>query len=127
MEGDLHERPTNEIDVILDGEVTTAFEWMGAGRFRPDSRSGAMHGGAPPVREMFYGFRGGRLFVRLDGAAENAQYSIVFDVGASETQVATGRTVELRATVAGSRFRVSVQRDGLAPVTLPHDGWIDVG
>ncbi len=126
QEGDLHERPANEIDVTLDGEVTSAFEWMGAGRFRPDSRSGAMHGGAPPAREMFYGFRGGRAFVRLDGAADDAKYSIVFDSGASETQVAKGRTVELCASVTGSRFRVSVQRNGLAPVTLPHDGWIDV-
>jgi hypothetical protein len=67
------------------------------------------------------------VFVRLEGADEDAQYSIVFDVGASETQVATGRMVELRATVCGSRFRVSVQRNGLAPVTLPHDGWIDIG
>jgi alpha-amylase/alpha-mannosidase (GH57 family) len=127
MEGDLHERPSNEIDVILDGEVTSAFEWMGAGRFRPDSRSGAMHGGAPPAREMFYGFRGGCVFVRLDGAAEDAKFSIVFDSGSSETQSATGRTLELRAPVTGSRFRVSVQRNGLAPVSLPQDGWIDIG
>ncbi len=45
QQGDLHERPTNPLDVTLDGEVTSAFEWMGAGRFRPDPRSGAMHGG----------------------------------------------------------------------------------
>ncbi|MEO5923360.1 MAG: glycoside hydrolase family 57 protein [Bryobacteraceae bacterium] len=127
QEGDLHERPTNEIDVIVDGEVTSAFEWMGAGRFRPDSRSGAMHGGTPPAREMFYGFRGGCVFARLDGAAEDAKFSIVFDTGTSETQAAVGRTVELRANVTGSRFRVSVQRQGLAPVTLPADGWIDIG
>ena len=122
----MHERPTNALDVTLDGEVTSAFEWMGAGRFRPDPRSGAMHGGTPPAREMFYGFREGRLFVRLDGAAADAQFTIEFELGASETHASTGRIVELEAAVAGPRFRISAQRNGLAPVTLPHEGWIDV-
>ena len=125
QEGDVHERPTNALNVILDGEVTSAFEWMGAGRFRPDPRSGAMHGGTPPVREMFYGVREGRLFVRLDGAAADAQFAIEFELGTSETHASTGRIVELEAAIVGPRFRVSAQRNGLAPVTLPHEGWID--
>lgn len=125
QEGDIHERPANALDVILDGEVSSAFEWMGAGRFRPDPRSGAMHGGTPPAREMYYGFREGRVFVRLDGADPGAQFTIIFEGGVSETQTALGRTVELQATITGPRFRVSVQRNGLAPVTLPHDGWIE--
>jgi alpha-amylase/alpha-mannosidase (GH57 family) len=126
QEGDLHERPANTLDVLLDGEVTSAFEWMGAGRFRPDPRSGAMHGGAPVARELFYGFRDGRVFVRLDGAEGGARYAIEFELGASETHVATGRIVELAAQLAGPRFRIVAHRDGLAPTTLPGEGWIDV-
>ncbi len=127
QEGDVHERPVNALDVTLDGEVTSAFEWMGAGRFRPDPRSGAMHGGTPPLREMFYGFREGRVFVRLDGADPSAKFSIVFESGASETHAALGRVVELEAAAVAPRFRIAAQRNGLAPVTIPHDGWIDVG
>jgi hypothetical protein len=125
QEGDIHERPSNALEVTLDGEVTSAFEWMGAGRFRPDPRSGAMHGGGPPAREMFYGFREGKLFVRLDGPAHDAKFTVEFDEGKSATHVATGRVVELSADVSGQRFRVLARRNGLAPATLPVDGWID--
>lgn len=127
QEGDIHERPANVLDVALDGEVTSAFEWMGAGRFRPDPRLGAMHGGTPALREMFYGFRGGRVFVRVDGADPEAEFSIEFENGTSVTQVALGRVVELAANVAGGRFRIAAQRGGLAAVTIPHEGWIEVG
>jgi hypothetical protein len=126
QEGDLHERPSNVLDVTLDGEVTSAFEWMGAGRFRPDPRSGAMHGGGPPAREMFYGFRDGKLFVRLDGPATDAKFTVEFEHGKCATHVVTGRVVELAADVAGPRFRVLARRNGLAPATLPADSWIDV-
>ena len=68
QEGELHEPPSNPIDVTLDGEVTSAFEWMGAGHYQPDARSGAMHGGQLTAREMFYGSNGTELFVRLDSA-----------------------------------------------------------
>ena len=126
QEGDVHERPTNVLEVTMDGEITTAFEWMGAGRFRPDPRSGAMHGGAPPAREMLYGFRDGRVFVLLHGASLEATYTVEFESGRAETRVVANRVVELEAAVEGPRFRISVQRNGLAPVTLPHEGWIDV-
>ena len=43
-----HEPPPNPLHVTLDGEVTSAFEWMGAGRYRPDPRSGAMHADESP-------------------------------------------------------------------------------
>ncbi|MFM2123562.1 MAG: hypothetical protein RL328_13 [Acidobacteriota bacterium] len=126
QEGDVHERPANPLEVTLDGEITSAFEWMGAGRFRPDPRSGAMHGGAPPAREMLYGFRDGRVFVLLHGAAADAEFAVEFEGGGSETRVVRSRIVEMEAAVTGARFRVVVKRNGLTPVTLPSDGWIDV-
>jgi alpha-amylase/alpha-mannosidase (GH57 family) len=126
QEGDIHERPTNVLDVTIDGEITSAFEWMGAGRYRPDPRSGSMHGGTPPARELFYGFRDGRVFVRLDGCLAGAQFTIDFDGGSSETQSACGRVTELAAKITGPRFRVAAKRNGLAPTTLPADTWIDV-
>jgi hypothetical protein len=85
-----------------------------------------MHGGGPPARHMFYGFRDGRVFVRLDGAPPDAEFQIEFELGASETRVAVGRVVELEAAIAGPRFRVAVKRNGLPAAPLPHEGWIDV-
>jgi len=125
QEGELHEPPTNPIDVTLDGEVTSAFEWMGAGRFRPDPRSGAMHGGGSVAREMFYGSDGKRLFVRLDAAAQG-QLGIDFESGTAVVRVVSGRIVEMEALRKGDRFRITVTRDGLPTVTLPSQGWIEL-
>ena len=125
QEGELHEPPTNPIHVTLDGEVTSAFEWMGAGRYRPDRRSGAMHGGAAIAREMFYGSDGDRLFVRLD-AAESANLGIEFETGPVEPRIAAGRIVEMEIPRIGSRFRITMARDGLTAVTMPAEGWIEL-
>ena len=47
----------------------------------------------------------------------------VFSVGA--VTVRGGRIVEMEAPRKGDRFRVTVERDGLPPMTLPADGWIE--
>ena len=75
--------------MTLDGEVTSAFEWMGAGHYRPDSRSGAMHGGEMVAREMFYGSNGTELFVRLDSAG-TGKFGIEFENGPAEARVVGG-------------------------------------
>ncbi|HXP86041.1 MAG TPA: glycoside hydrolase family 57 protein [Bryobacteraceae bacterium] len=124
--GEVRERPANALKVTLDGEVTTSFEWMGAGRYRPDARSGAMHGGGPAVREMFYGTDGSHLFVRLDGA-DGAAFGVEFEGGPVAAEVVRGRIVELQAPLAGQRFRVVIERDGLAAVRVPGEGWLELG
>jgi hypothetical protein len=128
--GELHEPPQNSIHAVLDGEVTSFFEWLGAGRYRPDPRSGAMHGDIP-VRELFYGTDGQNLFVRMD-QAEAGDFKIEFETGIAETRVAVRRIIELSAHLigqpgqAGWRFRITIARDGLPPVTVPADGWIEL-
>jgi alpha-amylase/alpha-mannosidase (GH57 family) len=124
--GEIHEPPQNPIRITLDGEVSSYFEWMGAGRYRPDPRSGAMHGSTIPVREMFYGCDGEHVAVRLDGAA-GAQIEIEFDSGRVDAEIAVGRITELRAPLAGRRFRVHLSHNGLPPLTLPTEGWLEVG
>jgi alpha-amylase/alpha-mannosidase (GH57 family) len=69
-----HQGPTGPVKATVDGEVTSYFEWLGAGVYRVDSRSGAMHGQRFLVQEMRYGSDGQSLFVRLDfveGAASS--------------------------------------------------------
>ena len=116
--------------MTLDGEVTSTFEWMGAGRYRPDSRSGAMHGGGPAVRDLYYGSDGANLFVRLDGSAPNPSggaYKIEFEgSAAAEARVVSGRIVEMETPLAGKRFRVLIARDGLPAAVLPADGWLEL-
>jgi alpha-amylase/alpha-mannosidase (GH57 family) len=123
--GAFHEAPSNPIHATVDGEVTSYFEWLGAGRYRPDPRSGSMHGGESPVREMFYGSDGKNLYVRLDTEADG-KFEIEFENGPANAQVARGRIVELGAPKAGQRFRVTISRDGLPPWTVPLENWIDV-
>lgn len=124
--GEIREAPLNPIHVTLDGEVSSYFEWMGAGRYRPDPRSGAMHGSTPPLRELYFGCDGNHLALRLDGVGA-AQVQVEFETGFVDAEIARGRIVELKAPLVGNRIRVHVSRNGLAPAIVPADGWIEVG
>jgi hypothetical protein len=125
--GEIHDTPRNPIHITLDGEVTSYFEWMGAGRYRPDPRSGAMHGAAPPVWEMFYGCDGQSVALRLDGLDKGVTVEVEFETGIVAADIAIGRVTELRAPLAGNRLRVNLSRNGLPVTTLPMHGWFEVG
>jgi alpha-amylase/alpha-mannosidase (GH57 family) len=125
--GEFHEAPQNPIKATLDGKVTSYFEWMGAGRYRPDPRSGAMHGGSTFLEEMFYGWDDTHLYIRLDGAGE-ARVSVEFESGPVGVEIAADRIIEICARRAGGRFRVALsQKNGLPPVMVPANGWIEIG
>ena len=62
----VHDIPTAMIKPKIDGEVSSYFEWLGAGVYKVDSRSGAMHGQRFIIRELLYGSDGTNLFLRLD-------------------------------------------------------------
>jgi alpha-amylase/alpha-mannosidase (GH57 family) len=126
--GELHEPPLNAIYATLDGEITSIFEWSGAGRFRPDVRGNSMHS-EPLLRELFYGIGGENLFVRLDGVGSGtagAAFQIEFESGGVATQSARGRVVELSARRSGSRFRIAISKDGLPAETVPANGWVEL-
>ena len=63
---DVRIQPAGPIRPIIDGEVTSYFEWLGAGEYHVDERSGAMHGKKFLVKEVFFGSDGTHLYVRLD-------------------------------------------------------------
>jgi alpha-amylase/alpha-mannosidase (GH57 family) len=58
--------PSGPIHPVIDGEVTSYFEWLGAGLYRVDERSGSMHGKKFLVREVYYGGDGQNLYLRVD-------------------------------------------------------------
>jgi hypothetical protein len=64
--GEFHSPPASPVRATVDGEVTSYFEWMGAGLYHVDNRSGAMHGHRYLIRELHYGSDGKSLFLRLD-------------------------------------------------------------
>ncbi|HUB80491.1 MAG TPA: glycoside hydrolase family 57 protein [Bryobacteraceae bacterium] len=58
--------PSGAIMPVIDGEISSYFEWIGAGSYRVDARSGSMHGKKFLVDEVLYGSDGQNLFLRLD-------------------------------------------------------------
>ena len=79
---EFHLDPTGFIHPVIDGQVTSYFEWLGAGLYRADARSGAMHGRQFLVREVHYGTDGASAFLRLDfdSRPENMAGGIEFRV-----------------------------------------------
>jgi hypothetical protein len=51
---------------VIDGEVTSYFEWLGAGAYCVDERSGSMHGNKAPVAELYFGSEGRNFYLRID-------------------------------------------------------------
>jgi alpha-amylase/alpha-mannosidase (GH57 family) len=128
QEGPLSAPPSNPLNVTLDGEITSAFEWMGAGHYRPDLRQGAMHSSLSSLsgpREIFYGTDASNLFVRVDGAGE-AAVGIEFDTGPAQVQTARGHIVELKTPRSSDKFRVVVSHNGLGAAMFPPEGWFEV-
>jgi len=125
-EGEHHEAPANLIHPTLDGEVTSHFEWLGAGRYRPDPRSGAMHGGSAGAQEMFYGWDDANLYIRIDGA-DGDSFTLESESGPLPAETARGRIVEMKAPKSGKTFKVNITKEGLTVASLPSQGWIAIG
>ena len=60
------QEPRNFVNPIIDGRVTTYFEWHDAGRFDVSRVGGTMHQTESIVQTIFYGFDLNNLFIRID-------------------------------------------------------------
>ena len=133
---DLHEPPVSPIHPVIDGEVTSYFEWMGAGHYQPDARSGAMHGRRAGVRDLYYGADDENLYLRFDfdGAPETrlelrTTLETIPLLGHPEVESSHRKILELRVPfrlLAATkdqplRFQLSVGND-----SLPAEGWIEL-
>ena len=72
--------PTGRIEPRVDGVVSNYFEWLGAGVYIPDYRSGSMHGAAPHLDALYYGYSDKALFLRLDLTESFLQAHAQFEV-----------------------------------------------
>jgi alpha-amylase/alpha-mannosidase (GH57 family) len=59
---------TGPIRVMVDGTITSYFEWLGAGAYHVSARGGAMHGKRYLVRDVHYGSDGEKVYLRFDFA-----------------------------------------------------------
>jgi hypothetical protein len=63
---EVHIEPSGGISPVIDGEVTSYFEWMGAGLYHVDERSGSMHGKKVVVQEVQFGSDAVNFYLRVD-------------------------------------------------------------
>jgi hypothetical protein len=148
-----HQKPTGPVKATVDGEVTSYFEWLGAGVYHVDNRSGAMHGQRFFVQELRYGSDGQSLYLRFD-FVENSNLQDtelrvnVQSVASPENTVSRslpltgtvdgvesvfGKVCEVRFSLAAAgmsigqdlRFQVSLWQHGLPMDALPPQGWIE--
>ena len=134
-----HQAPTNAIHPVIDGQVTSYFEWMGAGRYRTDNRSGAMQAQRPPVTGLYYGAGGGNLYLRLDFEGVLRFRNIELRTGATnlslldhpEVERAQGKILEicvplrLLQSPGAFHFQLAWTTSDLPPEVIPPAGWIE--
>jgi alpha-amylase/alpha-mannosidase (GH57 family) len=134
---DVHEPPANPIHPVIDGEVTSYFEWMGAGHYQIDARSGAMHGQRTRVRDLYYGLDDENLYLRLDldGAPETrielrtTLGGPIPLLGNPQVESAHRKILELRVPLQllglsknqPLRFQLMVGNE-----SIPSEGWIEL-
>lgn len=97
--GEVRVEPSGRITPVIDGAVTSYFEWIGAGLYRVDERSGAMHGRKFLVKELYYGNDADNLYLRMDfhtGAEEG--------LSAMEARIGVQAGEPCRASSIGIRF-----------------------
>ena len=54
------------LSVKVDGRESNYFEWLGAGRYSSDRRSGSMHGRSYVLGDLYYGFGPRHFYLRVD-------------------------------------------------------------
>jgi alpha-amylase/alpha-mannosidase (GH57 family) len=87
--------PCAAISPTIDGEITSYFEWMGAGVYRAEERSGAMHGKKFLIDEVQYGSDGANVFVLVDFHEGFTQNITAMELRLTALAVDSGETSHL--------------------------------
>ncbi len=91
--------PTDRINLILDGRVTSYFEWLPAGRFEIVRSGSAMHRTAHLVESLLFGVdASGGLVVRLDPVPDARALAGLAVVVRLKVPVPATATIRLGAT-----------------------------
>ncbi len=143
------QQPSGAITPIIDGDVSSYFEWLGSGVYSQDNRQGAMHGRTTYIQEIRYGSDGEHWFLRVDLEECDASAEIRVNTRSEGrgcemrfpldgppppgTRAAFGRIFEMAAPLElmGAHaekplgFQLSLWRDGLPLEAAPVQGWIE--
>lgn len=134
-------RPASQINPVIDGKITSYFEWMGAGEYKVDHRQGAMHGGRSGLDMLYYGTCGEDLYLRLDfdPMPQPALLEIRIKTQRGEhilrdKDFSALRTVEASVSLAtlgytagdSIPFQISLWLDSLPVEALPLNGWLEI-
>ncbi len=94
------------IEPVIDGRVSSYFEWLAAGEYPIDQRGGAMHRADWLLTAIYFGFNLTHLFVRLDPAMKlmaNDLTNYMFNL-----HILRPRKLKLEITADGNRARVRI-------------------
>jgi alpha-amylase/alpha-mannosidase (GH57 family) len=145
--------PLGPISPKINGVVDSYFEWLGAGVYRVDQRSGSMHGKRALVREVRYGVNDTRLFLRIDFAEDAAniegleihaetpgtngqperKVKILIKSGAAVAEGAGGEAafkdvmeISFPSVEDPARVRLSFWQDGLPIEAIPPQDYLQI-
>ena len=117
-----HTPPSGAIQPKINGVVDSYFEWLGAGIYRVDRRSGSMHGKRALVRHVYYGADENNVFLRVDFEEEAAaleRLEIYIHLDGAENAAAQIRIEAGAAVIVRGRVRAAF-RDVLE-IALPKE------
>jgi alpha-amylase/alpha-mannosidase (GH57 family) len=145
--------PLGAVSPTINGLVDSYFEWLGAGVYRVDQRSGSMHGKRALVREVRYGANDSAIFVRIDFAEDAAlieglevhaempgangeperKLTIVVRAGAAVVDGDGGNAafkdvmeISIPAVADPARVRLSFWQDGLPIEAIPPQDYLQI-
>jgi len=138
------EAPVGPIRPVIDGRVSSYFEWLAAGVYEVDGRQGAMHGGRQWVRRVHYGSDGEWVYLRLDLVPGADFDGVMVNVRSGESvarvplaaerfadasvMACRGAVLELRLALASfGRLSLEVEQDGILRQRLPVAGEFEPG
>ncbi|HEX9760302.1 MAG TPA: glycoside hydrolase family 57 protein [Candidatus Acidoferrales bacterium] len=105
--------PTSRLKVKLDGRESSYFEWLGAGIYSAEQRTGAMHGRTYYLRELQFGFDEENLYLRVDAVREALEELTDFEFRAAlSVPGGSGVVIRVEVSEAGRLCRAVVERDG---------------
>ncbi len=115
--------PSGPISPVIDGEVTSYFEWMGAGIYRVDERSGSMHGKKFLVKEVQFGSDGAHLFARVDFHQGYEQALPGMEVRFTAVGMDSGRSSQMSIAIGHGLARA----DGIESVECALGSVLEIG
>ena len=151
--GETHTPPHGVITPVINGIVDSYFEWLGAGVYQVDQRSGSMHGKKALVKAVRYGAGAEVVYLRIDFEQDPAtlrglqviaevtgkngvaprKLTVALELGQAVIMGGTGDAayhsileIAIPAEADQNRVRVSFWQDGLPIQAVPPQDYLEI-